>query len=312
MNSFTYAGNVDVTYCYLDDGAVTPAFTEDAWRDGLKYMASLYDEGLMAAEAFTQEDSAFRQSNATETLVGVFQDLAPWRAFPDLYSTDRWEGWTPMAPLAGPDGRRVTTYNPYAIGWFDGLVITTAAEYPEVLYRWGDGMYEEEVTMRKYYGRIGEEIRLAESGEVGINGKPALWASLAESGGEVDVPTMHSWMHVGPHYRSSDFRSGQVVAGGIEGHPQASLYQYTIEYGTPYAQPEDSYVPPLVYTEDQASEIGDLKTTIKGYVDENIALFITGVRDIDTEWDDYLEEFEALNLDRYLEILQTAYEDKYM
>jgi putative aldouronate transport system substrate-binding protein len=311
LNSFVDAGNDGETYTYLDNGQIKASFVEDGWRDGLRYMADLYEEGLINPEAFTLTDQTMRQINATETLIGAFSDLTPARGFVDLSATDRWKGYSPMPSLVGPGGRQVASYNPYAIGWYDGLIITTAAEYPEVLFRWGEGMYDQEITMRKYYGRIGEEIRYAQPGELGINGKPAIWASLAESGGETDTPTMHSWMHIGPHYRSSDFRSGQVVSGAIEDNPQAALYKDTIEYGTPYAQPEDTWVPPLVYTDIQASEIGDLKSPIKSYVEENMALFITGALDIETEWDDYLAEFDALDLDRFLEVIQKAYVSKY-
>lgn len=309
MNSFVYAGGDN--YTYLNDGQVEVAYVQSEWREGLAYMATLYDAGLIAPEAFTQDANGFRQTNAEETLVGAFTDLAPWRAFPELYANDRWTGWTPVPPLEGPTGMRVATYSPYAIGWFDGLILTSEARYPEVIFRWGEGMYEEEVTLRKYYGRPDQEWRYAEPGEVGINGKPAIWASLAASGGEVDVPTEHSWMHVGPHYRSADFRNGQVVAGGIEGHPQASLYQYTVETGTPYAQDVEKVVPPLVFDESQATEVAGLQTSILNYVNEMIARFVTGDLDISTDWEDYLAEFEALNVDRYVEILQAAYTAKY-
>lgn len=309
MNSFVYAGGEN--YLYMDGKTVQAAYNKDGWRDGIRYLRRLYAEGLMGSETFTQDANAFRKTNATETLTGVFVDLAPWRAFPELYGNERWMGWGPVAPLTGPTGRKVASYNPYGIGWFDGMNITKAAKNPEVAFRWGEAMYDQEITLRKYYGQPDQQWRYAKAGELGINGKPAIWASLAKSGGEVDVPTPYSWMHVGPHYRSSAFRSGKVVAGDILKNPDAALYRYTMEAGDPYKADGKVVVPPLVFTEAQSTELAGLRTAVNNYVNESLARFITGADDIEAGWANYLAQLEKINVKRYLEINQAAYNGKY-
>ena len=37
--------------------------------------------------------------------------------------------------------------------------------------------------------------------------------------------------------------------------------------------------------------------------------FITGQRDIETEWDSFVQGFEGLRLDHYLEVMQKTYDD---
>ena len=51
MNPFEYNDARD--RLYLDGGNVVAAFTTDGWRDGLRYMSRLYDEGLIDQEGFT-------------------------------------------------------------------------------------------------------------------------------------------------------------------------------------------------------------------------------------------------------------------
>ena len=41
---------------------------------------------------------------------------------------------------------------------------------------------------------------------------------------------------------------------------------------------------------------------------QNALAFITGSKNIDTDWDSYVKGLEGLGLKRYLEIQQTAYD----
>ena len=53
--------------------------------------------------------------------------------------------------------------------------------------------------------------------------------------------------------------------------------------------------------------MADLKTSLSTYVDENITLFATGGRSL-SEWDDYVQELNAIGLEDYIAIMQGAYD----
>ena len=55
----------------------------------------------------------------------------------------------------------------------------------------------------------------------------------------------------------------------------------------------------------------DINTDLKTYVDESMAAFMTGTRDIEAEWDRYLAQLEALHLPEFLNIVQQAYDRMY-
>ena len=57
------------------------------------------------------------------------------------------------------------------------------------------------------------------------------------------------------------------------------------------------------------SEMAQLMTNINTYVEESIAKFIIGDLKIDSDWDKYLTELNKLGLPRYLEIIQTTYDN---
>ena len=51
--------------------------------------------------------------------------------------------------------------------------------------------------------------------------------------------------------------------------------------------------------------------SINTYVDEMESRFITGISDIDAEWDGYVEQLKNFGIERAIEIKQEAY-DRYM
>ena len=87
------------------------------------------------------------------------------------------------------------------------------------------------------------------------------------------------------------------------------LYKTTTEDYIPYAG--NASVPPLYMDEETSFEFNELETNLKSCVNTAMAQFITGVRDIDTEWDAFQEELKSFGLERYLEIYQAQYELNY-
>ena len=75
--------------------------------------------------------------------------------------------------------------------------------------------------------------------------------------------------------------------------------------------PMDCYIPYILYTAEETEIYNDINTDLKTYVDESMAAFMTGTRDIEAEWDSYLAQLEALRLPEFLNIVQQAYDRMY-
>ena len=69
-------------------------------------------------------------------------------------------------------------------------------------------------------------------------------------------------------------------------------------------------LPILEYTEVERIRLNqdDTRSNIILYVNNFLEECITGVRDVETSWDAYLAELEALGLHKWLEIAQQAYD----
>ena len=57
-----------------------------------------------------------------------------------------------------------------------------------------------------------------------------------------------------------------------------------------------------------ADETSMMQTNLKDYIDQNALQFITGAKSLEKDWDDYVKGLEGLNIQRYLEIMQAAYD----
>ncbi|KAF9124994.1 hypothetical protein BGX30_000655 [Mortierella sp. GBA39] len=176
MNSFIYNPIYGSGYkhMFVKEGKVDVGYNKPEWREGLRYIQKLYQEGLIAQESFTQDENQLIQLGENQNAVimgastgghqGVFTQL--------LGDSGRWLEYKAVPPLKGPEGKRFAAVDTTALtpGAF---VITKKAKNPELAMRWADGLYEKEQTLRSVYGRPGQEWRDAEKGEIGINGKPA-------------------------------------------------------------------------------------------------------------------------------------------
>jgi hypothetical protein len=101
---------------------------------------------LLSPESFTQDDDQYRQMGENPDIpilgsgVGGHQGVMA-----QFYGeSGRWLDFVIVPPLQGPEGTKPTCfYNPYMTG-FD-TVITEKCQYPEVAFKWIDGMYEFEI-----------------------------------------------------------------------------------------------------------------------------------------------------------------------
>jgi len=65
---------------------------------------------------------------------------------------------------------------------------------------------------------------------------------------------------------------------------------------------------PLVYlTKEEQKEVNAIEADLESYVEQMEAKFITGVEPLES-WDEYVETIEHMNLERYVEIYQDAYD----
>lgn len=311
MNSFTYHPGNELRLIVVD-GKVTPAYTQDAWRDGIAYLTGLFAEGLIDPEIFTRDVDQIRRigdgNGGSDALIGSVP--AGWFGEFTSYSPEArglWTQYTSVPPLQGPGGVRYAGFNPFAAASVGSFIITDKCQNPELAFKWADSLGEIEATTRSIHGVKDRDWAWANEGELGINGEQAIWKSITNI---ANVPSQNAhWSQAGPSYRSNAYRLGEAVpADEAEFHIEVILYNQTKENYEPYKQPAEMSLPPLYFSEAQAQLVSELTPTITAYVDETFARAVTGQIDIAAEWENYLASLEAMGLSQFVQAHQEVYD----
>ena len=307
MNGFVYYDflNGDMPRMINQDGSIVAAYTQDGYKEGLHYIASLVDQGLLDANAFIQDNDALRQlvNNPDTNIVGAFTSGAAGVVVEAVVEADggRLDHWVTVPALEGSSGVRTMAYRPWGIvnGEF---VVSADTEYPEIAARLGDFLYTFDATIRNDHGMEGTGWRFSDPGTPAIGGGDALYE---RTGVRSEGIQNESWNQTGITYRPSEFR---VAESAIGNYTEVSLYEGTASGYAPYSPDLADLIPPVTFSADQAQEIADLRLGIDAYVDEMLVLFVTGGADIDAEWDNYLATLEGMGLPRLLEVYQGVFD----
>ena len=157
---------------FIRDNVVQATTLQPGYRDAVKWLRSIYAEGLLDQEAFTYEIQAYRAKNQ-EGVIGVSSAWGGWNVVPEGSAAQAKEWWTPIPPLAGPDGNRDAEFNALS-GIGNGLVITNAAEMPEALVRYVDLNYVAENGVQWSLGPLGHNLYEDDQGRIGYVPRPMM------------------------------------------------------------------------------------------------------------------------------------------
>lgn len=302
LNAFIYNDGQEESYrVQMKDGKVEFVPDKEEYREGLRWIASLYEQGLIDQAAFTQPGDQYKQVGMSEDcLIGVGAAGAP-TAFTQMGS-ERMAEYAAVPPLTGPDGVCYTAYNP--VGLTQGaFAITNTNKHPIETIKWIDYLYSEAGTRRANEGREGEEWEKPAEGVLGINGEQAQWQRLRSFDDVQNVV----WQGMAVGAVTENYRLSEVAGeiGTTEGF-EAMMYQETKNKYEGH-QPEE-YLPDVYILQEDLDEMAQIKGPLLDYVEQSAAKFITGAMDLDKDWDSYLDSLSKLKTDRYVEILQNAYD----
>ena len=204
MNAFVYT-DPGKSYFYVEDGKITPAFTQDAWKEGLTYVERLVSEGLIEATAFTQDWNqvkALAENEEAAMLGCVVAGIPPY-----TNGSERYDDIAVLPPLTGPDGTCWGTY--LAESCYPTWVITRDCEYPELAFQISDYGFDPEMSMVSRFGEPGVDWDTNVEGMVCGHEDIGLKAGFRELNNVNNVPQNSVWPTGFPAYRPENFIYGQ-------------------------------------------------------------------------------------------------------
>lgn len=325
MNAFTPSSSKK-NWLVSTDGKLSVSYTQDGWKEGVKYINRLVEEGLYDPISFTQDASSyvkFLKATGDHT-VGVMVELTLNR----VEQTTK-DNWRLIDILKGPDGTASVAYNPDVPQ--NRAYITSYCEHPEAAFRILDLMCREDFTITARWGEQGvhwDYISDLDETEIEAmmtekNGEETLydWENVKFAGYPAYIYEYNNiWGQIGnTHWQNNNvsFRTGEVLGGynaAMQRTDEASTNmpsgQYTVGQ---YLSDVVEYIPKEPITKikyltlDKQIEAEEIQTELNSYVWEKLSSWCIGSADVEEEWDAYLEELERIGLSRYLELSQEGW-----
>ncbi|MDF2611912.1 MAG: transporter substrate-binding protein, partial [Lachnospiraceae bacterium] len=153
------------------DNTLTYYPTSEAYKEGLKWLNKLYQEGIIDQEAFTQDDTMLSAKRQDPNVSRVGFEYA-WT--PDS-NFGQWSSeYEVIAPIKGMDGIQYTGGDSNGVSSIkrNEVLITSFCDNPEVAARWIDEFYTGEASIQNFWGGIGTVITKHDDGTYTLNDPP--------------------------------------------------------------------------------------------------------------------------------------------
>lgn len=333
MSSFIYAWGDN--YLVEEDGKLTFAYTTDEWKEGLKWLNTFFEEGLIDTGALTNDKNAYNAILQAET-ARVMCDVYYYAAITGKDTVDqinqRISYQKPIlltSPVNSDPRGHYDPADPVATA-----VVTADCQNVEAAVIVLDYMCNEELSLSSGTGWRGIHWDYAEDFDASkftdeadrsrkvedyISTDPARYEEpLYITYGSIwGTSEQQNWIYmgIGPRLYSQKLYYGGGVYKAPNMEPTAEANFAFTEWKNNQTAASMEIIPDNIVTEaqlkmtaEELDELADIKTTLKNYVTESIGAFLTGQWDVEADWAGYIAELEKIGVSKALELYQTAYE----
>lgn len=292
------------------DGEVKYGVETESYVHYLEFLHTCWEEGLVSEDICTMSDAEV-QALVAENKAGVEITWAPYTA-----GIDTWAYWDFCGPLVYEEGQQkaIVRNAAYSIG---GVAVSSKCEYPEVVVRVLDMLFTPEGQMRYFFGPAsteGDKLLGLKGWTVDETGNIHLQETLDGEYGtdyEFQITRMGGDETIGCQvgvYNAIREKLGLEPIGFEWDLTDGDIfYRYTMANHT-FDYLVNGYPAYVYMNSEDSQEMGEIEGAIADVIKQEEAKFITGDRSLD-EYDQFIEELNAMGLQRATEIAAAAYEN---
>lgn len=283
-----------------EDGSSIEFFpATDRYKDALEFITKCYEEGLLYKDSFSITCDQIRAMGQTGESIGVFGEWHPGNVVGYYDNTKSEEEnkilqYTALLPF---DGAKWPTAGGLERG---GFVITDKCEYPEIMMAWVDFLYSDEGAMIANYGIEGDTYDLVD-GKIKMRDEN----NPSETYGE-NVNKALLQMGGGTFCPCKKYVDNYDLYVDLEKDPTANLLEDTYDY---FEENDLLYPawPTLTLTDEEIEENSDVNADVDSYRLTYRAEVITGKKDLDSTWDEYISTLYDMGLQTAIDNMNAAY-----
>lgn len=272
----------------IQNEEVVFAGASTTYREFLSWFNSLYEQGLIDLEIFTQDSSTW-EGKGNRDLYGVSIAYGSGE-FSGIVLEGEEKSEFDVLPVLNTDkgGMWMRDTNGFSV-YRTQAVITDNAEHPEVICRWFDNAFQLENGIGCNRGPVGTVVFKEGDGYRAIDTK-----TLSEEDQE-KLSWGNLWPQSLPKYMPSGFKY-------IEDHPTYNEKKVMEDTYEPYLT--KTTIPSFWIPLDKIDRYSDIASALTDYFNQRQAMFISGEMDIDddAQWQSYVDGLYALGLEDWMEV----------
>jgi putative aldouronate transport system substrate-binding protein len=294
LGFFGFFGREDnYNHLVMENGKVLYSAVHPEWKETVVWLNKLWKEGLIDPEVFTHDNDQWSSKGRQNPPVyGVTSD---WDGRESL-GDENFKQYKLLLPVKGPNVDQAVWPQPDPNIFRTQFVVTSAAKQPAAIIRWLDQLFpaiNKDGLNETLYGPKGKGWTVDDKGK---------FKALEVPEGEQQWAKIAGFPNYWPYDLSDKTEGVYMGPSAVEGE---NYKLYTIgEAYAPYITKEPF---PLVWlTPEQQKEVSTIQTDILKATDENLAKWVTGDGNIETEWEAFKKDLDKMGLPRLLEIYQEA------
>ena len=281
-----------------EEGEVYCVANTDEYREGIKWIRHLYDEGLIAEETFIQDNSQLQslvnKNDASQRVVGSFGGFWAGVTVSPASMENAYDVYDPIVPITGPEGAINATTSGH-LGLDLVGCITKDCKDPVLAIKWLDFWMSDEGMIMIDYGF--EDVNWEWRDEAAINGNTPSRYFLTNR----NVLQNTTWyVSSVPYYRTEESLFGRTPTDHVP-----YLYEGANVYDDYYTI---TNFPVIAWCSDVEliAEYNELQIQFDDYMQQAKVQFITGALDIenDADWQNYLDTLDAMGLEYYMDVVE--------
>jgi len=315
INSFIYFNKWHLLSVDAEGKNVIAPFTQPAFRDAVRYLNTLYKNGVLDAGTFTADTQTFRSVlNTTPPIVGL-TSMGGIANYADPDNNPNFLQMALMPPLSSPDSPGYTPYHAQVTFPY-GYITNSASKDIDKVIQFIDSFYDDTVSRIVAYGEK----------DVDWTCDPAKLEGLTNSYVEQGIypkitmgiinditgsPNNKNWGQMNPRYAS--YEMGEAIAYLNKPYdpnrPSEKIIAQNLKY---YHNRHPKYLFPEnpAYDPEGAKIAAKTKVEVETLYRSATAEFTVGARDInsDAAWNKYLSEMKDVGLDDWIRVAQQAWD----
>ena len=287
---------------FVKDGKVDLAHVQPEWREYVRWLNGLYEEGLLDTDVFSLDDTSIKakvHSDQVGISITSMGQMTNWNK--ERVADGKEAVWEGLQYPTADDGSLAMVFGGSGISSWTYVITKSADEETmKLCLQLLDYAYTKEGHLYWNFGKEGV------SWEYGEDGTPELTALVTE-----DPDTDPITKYGGATWGAACIQATKLLY--MKNSEAAIKANDTWFYNNVEATSSWKWPNGTTYTLDESDELALINTGLGTYCSENFANFVTGVKDIndDAVYEQFINDFANYNLDRIREIRQACY-DRYL